>query len=108
PTVALPEILGNKWYMVDDRSEPRDLFAVWWGLCREGNDFADLARGHLAKYGFRPVRQVLNEARKRLPGRWEERLAHQLRALPEFDQVLRQVAGRYEAWEEAGKPTSDR
>lgn len=102
-TVALAEILGNKWFMIEDRNEPRDLFDVWWGVSRAGVRFAVIAAGHRAKFGYPPVRQVLSRAEVRLKGAWEERLAHQLREPPEFDLVLREVREAYDRWEEAGK-----
>ena len=103
-TVALPEILGNKWLMIEDRKEPRDLFDVWWAVSRGSVQFATIAAGHRAKYGFSPVRQILSTAEKRLRGAWEERLAHQLHDLPEFDLALAEVGEAYDRWEEAGEP----
>lgn len=105
-TCVLPELLGNKWLMLDDRNEPRDLFDVWWGLCREGVGFADLAAGHEAKYGYLPVRQMLSKAPKLMKPTWEARLAHQVRSLPQFDLVLADVLATYDAWDADGKPVS--
>lgn len=106
PTCVLPEILGNKWYILDDRNEPRDLFDVWWGLCREGIDFAELAAGHQAKFRFLPVRQMLSKAPKLMKPTWDARLANQVRSLPEFDLVEREVLVKYDTWEAEGKPVS--
>ena len=53
--VELDEILGNKWFMLEDRDEPRDLFGVWWGLTKADVPFERLAAGHKAKYGYRPT-----------------------------------------------------
>lgn len=36
---SLPEIVVNKWYMLNDRKEPRDLFDIWSGLLRFGVSF---------------------------------------------------------------------
>ncbi len=107
PTCVLPEILGNKWLILDDRNEPRDLFDIWWGLCQTGVEFADLAAGHLAKYRFLPVRQTLNRAKKRMLPLWEDRLAHQMQSLPKFEEVLADVLAVYDTWEEKGKRVSE-
>jgi predicted nucleotidyltransferase component of viral defense system len=107
PTCALPEILGNKWIILEERYDPRDLFDVWWGLCREDVDFADLAAGHVAKYRFTPVRRILTGAMKRMGPAWDERLAHQVRSLPAFDEVVADVLEIYDAWEREGKRVSE-
>lgn len=60
--------------------------------------FADLAEGHRAKYGFLPVRQVLNTAKKRLSDAWAQRLAHQIQELPELEQVIGEVLDVYDSW----------
>jgi predicted nucleotidyltransferase component of viral defense system len=107
PTCVLPEILGNKWLILEERHEPRDLFDLWWGLCRDGVDFADLAAGHVARYRFTPVRRILTGAVKRIGPAWEERLAHQVRSLPAFDEVVADVLESYDAWEREGKRVSE-
>ncbi|MDP9340672.1 MAG: nucleotidyl transferase AbiEii/AbiGii toxin family protein [Actinomycetota bacterium] len=103
--VAVEEILGNKWFILDDRWEPRDLFDVWWGLARAGITFAELADGHRAKYGYGPQR-IPARAARRLKSAWDQRLAHQLRELPEFDGVLAEVTEAYDAW--SGRRRDDR
>ncbi|MEX2557229.1 MAG: nucleotidyl transferase AbiEii/AbiGii toxin family protein [Actinomycetota bacterium] len=97
--VQLAEILGNKWFMLDDsdRNEPRDLFDVWAGLQRFDVAFEELARGHRAKYGFAPMIRQLRNAR-RLEPLWVTRLSHQLVNLPPFDDVYASVLRYYEAW----------
>jgi predicted nucleotidyltransferase component of viral defense system len=99
--VSLAEILGNKWFMLGDneRNEPRDLYDVWAGLCRFRVPFSELARGHLAKYGFRPLRTQLTLAR-RLESAWEVRLRHQLRDLPNFQEVWEEVDRSLREWQE--------
>jgi len=100
PVVALPEILGNKWFMLgdDDRREPRDLDDVWAGLTRFGVPFSELARGHRAKYGFGPQDAQLTRA-LRLQPLWEMRLAHQLAELPGFEDAYAAVLQRLTEWQ---------
>jgi predicted nucleotidyltransferase component of viral defense system len=62
--VALAELLGNKWFMLDEREEPRDLFDVWAAISRFGVPMAEIARGHQAKYGFHPQIGQLERARR--------------------------------------------
>jgi uncharacterized protein len=94
---SLQEILGNKWYMLNGRTEPRDLFDVWSGLIQFDVPFEDISRGHLARYGYAPSPGSLHNAR-RLDTLWETRLAHQLSDLPPFAQVYRDVTREFEAW----------
>jgi predicted nucleotidyltransferase component of viral defense system len=105
--IALAEILGNKWFMLDenDRQEPRDLYDVWVALVQFQVPFAELARGHRAKYGFLPLHQQFKTA-KRLHKLWETRLSHQLRHLPKFGEAYSDVEGQFEAWIAQGRPES--
>jgi len=94
---ALPEIMGNKWYMLNERREPRDLFDIWAGLARFGVPFDDLDRGHRARYRYPPSAGSLYNA-KSLEALWETRLAHQLADLPPFGTVYREVKREFQAW----------
>lgn len=107
PTVSIAEILGNKWFILEDRYEPRDLYDIWWGLRQAQVPFTELARGHVAKYRMMPIRQFLTRSATRIEAAWGVRLQHQLRALPEFRHVFGEVLEDYDAWEAGGKPASD-
>lgn len=96
---SLPEIMGNKWYMLNDRREPRDLFDIWSGLRRFEVSFDDLDRGHRARYGYPPSSGSLYNA-KSLESLWETRLAHQLADLPTFATVYREVEREFDTWRE--------
>lgn len=98
PTVDLREILGNKWFMLEDRSEPRDLYDVWCAVVQRSVPFEDLALGYRAKYGHLPHRQFLSAAKKRLSDAWVQRLAHQIRDLPDLEHVIREVLDIYDSW----------
>lgn len=97
PVVSLPEILGNKWYMLMDRKEPRDLFDLWAGLVKFGVAFDHVNQGHKAKYGYGPGPGSLYNP-ERLEVLWESRLAHQLPDLPPFRQVHREVKEIFDQW----------
>ncbi|MEO8424791.1 MAG: nucleotidyl transferase AbiEii/AbiGii toxin family protein [Actinomycetota bacterium] len=100
PTVTLAEILGNKWYMLDDRREPRDLYDLWWALSPEGLDFSIVVAGHAARYRYPPMRQFLTGARRGLEELWSTRLEHQRAHLPEFQVAYEEVLGCYDRWKE--------
>lgn len=95
--LTIEEILGNKWYMLDERDEPRDLFDIWSGLCQLEIPFGSLAVGHKAKHGFPPQVSQLKRAR-RLKDLWEMRLGHQVGDLPEFEGAYGAVRGKLDDW----------
>lgn len=98
PVLPLADILGSKWGMLDERDEPRDLFDVWFALTQAGVPFKALAFGHRARYGYDPIPAFLTQA-ERLRHAWQERLAHQMSDLPEFDVVLGNVKSIVDEWE---------
>jgi predicted nucleotidyltransferase component of viral defense system len=89
PVWTLEEIMANKWNMLDDRAEPRDLFDLWFGLTNDHIAWAQLADCHEQKYGYRP--HASNLTRRNLEKRWPERLSHQIRGLPDFERVVREL-----------------
>ncbi|MGH2787597.1 MAG: nucleotidyl transferase AbiEii/AbiGii toxin family protein [Actinomycetota bacterium] len=99
PVFTLTEMLGNKWYMLNDRAEPRDLFDVWSGLTEFDVAFEEIERGHRARYGYAPSPGSIYNA-KRLEAPWESRLAHQLADLPPFNQVYRDVKRHFDEWQD--------
>jgi predicted nucleotidyltransferase component of viral defense system len=98
--VAVEEILANKWYMLDDRNEARDLYDLWAGLCRFDLPFDSIAAGYRARYATSPMRWRLDRARRR-EADWDNRLAHQLNDLPTFDEAWSCVALHFDAWEKS-------
>lgn len=98
--LVLAEILGNKWFMLDDRIEPRDLFDLWVALTKGDVSFGEISTGHKARYGYNPSSGALHRA-KRLRDLWEVRLEHQLSELPTFDEAFAAVAGAFEMWKSA-------
>ena len=98
--VALEEILADKLYMLDDREEPRDLFDLWYGTCVKDVQLDVLAAVFKTKYGGTPspwrVDRALNAERA-----WGERLAHQIRNLPPFMEVLKELRTKVQEWEES-------
>lgn len=95
--LVLGEILGNKWFMLDDRIEPRDLYDLWAAVSKFDVSFDEIVKGHKARYGYNPSSGALQGA-KRLRDLWEVRLEHQLSELPTFDEAYSAVADAFEAW----------
>ena len=102
PVVDLTEILANKWFMLEAREEPRDLFDLWWALTRGTVGFEDVAHAHQKVYRYDPMEMNIDRA-GRLKDRWEQRLAHQIRDLVDFDEAIGAVRERFEAWRSSGK-----
>jgi predicted nucleotidyltransferase component of viral defense system len=98
PVLPLADILGTKWGMLDERDEPRDLFDVWFALRNASVPFEALASGHRARYGYDPIPSFLTRS-ERLRRVWQERLAPQIKDLPDFDEVFGQVRSIVEKWE---------
>lgn len=98
--VALEEILANKWYMLDDRREPRDLFDLWIGICVKEVPVERVAEAFKSKYGAKPGAGRVDRAAA-MKDLWEERLAYQVRQLPAFDEVFEAVRRRVQGWEES-------
>lgn len=98
PVLPLADILGSKWGMLDERDEPRDLFDVWFALTHALVPFEALSLGYRARYGHDPIPAFLTSA-ERLRRAWQERLAYQMKDLPDFDEVLRDVRSIVEKWD---------
>lgn len=98
PVLQLDDILGSKWGMLDDRDEPRDLFDIWFALTAASVPFDALVRGHRARYGYDPMPSFIRRA-ERLRQSWQDRLAYQMRNLPDFDAVLSDVRSVVSVWE---------
>lgn len=103
--LSLAEILGSKWFMLNDRKEPRDLFDLWAGLIKFGVTFDEVAKGHRARYGYKPSIGSLHEA-KHLKQLWETRLGHQMADLPSFEEAYGDVAQCFKEWSSAGNGAS--
>jgi predicted nucleotidyltransferase component of viral defense system len=97
PVLDVLEIMANKWLMLDDRMEPRDLYDLWWALERERIGFEDIARVYRQVYGLPPRRASIERA-VRLESGWRQRLDHQMRKPPSFEIVLTAVRDRFDAW----------
>jgi predicted nucleotidyltransferase component of viral defense system len=89
PMWALEELMANKWFILDERAEPRDLFDLWVGLTGFHVEWDAVVRCHQDRYGFVPIPG--NLGRTGLRTNWELRLSHQIRDLPAFHTVAREL-----------------
>jgi predicted nucleotidyltransferase component of viral defense system len=103
PVLQLAEILANKWMMLDDREEPRDLYDLYWALGRRGVDSEGIAAAFEVAYGYPPMAASIERA-ARLDGRWEQRLRHQMQDLVGFGTALDEVRFHFEEWRTAVLP----
>lgn len=95
---SLEEIAAEKTLALADgaRNEPRDLYDLWRLTSGESVDLAPLANGMRAKLEFRGkpfegIADAIRNKEARLRALWMKRLAAQMAALPEFDEVFRAV-----------------
>ena len=95
---SLEEIATEKTLALADRArnEPRDLFDLWHLTSTEGLDLGPLAQAMRQKLEFRckpceGIADAIRNKEARLKALWSKRLAYQMTALPEFDDVFRAV-----------------
>jgi len=96
PTYSLEEILTEKLCALIGRTEPRDLYDVYWLLECGQVDLETLPAGFAAKCrhkGQDPerLRQVLEARETTFARLWKSRLAMQVQDLPHLNEVLRSV-----------------
>jgi len=96
PVYALEEIVVEKLCAIIGRTEPRDLYDVYWLVERGDVDLLFLPDDFVAKAqhkGCDPGRlgEVLTSREAVLDRLWKSRLALQVRELPPLDEVLRVV-----------------
>ena len=95
---SLGEIATEKTLALADRArnEPRDLFDLWYLTSGEGLDLGPLAQAMRQKLELRGkpcggIADAIRNKEARLKALWSKRLAYQMTALPEFDDVFRAV-----------------
>jgi hypothetical protein len=96
PAYTLNEILAEKLCALMGRTEPRDLYDVYWVLEATTVDPEFLSHDFMAKAehkGHDPARldKVLQGKASRFESQWDKRLAQQVQDLPQFDPVMRAV-----------------
>ena len=91
---SLEEILAEKIRSLFQRTRPRDLYDIWF--LKNAADLASVARILRPKFeakGVEPDVHALQGRRPYYERAWESNLSHQLRELPEFDDVWNDVLG---------------
>jgi predicted nucleotidyltransferase component of viral defense system len=95
---SLAEIASEKTIALADRArnEPRDLYDLWHLTSNEGvklDTLLDAIRQKLQFRGkpFTGIAAALRNKEPRLRALWSSRLAYQMAALPQFDEVFRAV-----------------
>ncbi|NQT54718.1 MAG: nucleotidyl transferase AbiEii/AbiGii toxin family protein [Desulfobacteraceae bacterium] len=95
---SLDEIVAEKVVALLDRArnEPRDLYDIWYLTSNQHANLAELVEAFEQKCKFRgkkstDVREEFLRKELRFKKLWKMRLSPQMTALPEFDQVYREV-----------------
>ena len=96
PAYTINEIFAEKLCALMGRTEPRDLYDVWWLFERGVTDRVLVTHDFLRKAehkGHDPARlyHVLGEKDSRFESLWETRLSQQVPQLPDFEEVMRTV-----------------
>ncbi|MGC2330597.1 MAG: nucleotidyl transferase AbiEii/AbiGii toxin family protein [Candidatus Acidiferrales bacterium] len=93
---SLDEIAIEKTVALADaaRTEPRDLYDLWYLTTEGGVELGNLHEGTRQKLAFREkpfagIQAAVATKQNRLRSLWETRLAEQMARLPEFDEVFR-------------------
>jgi predicted nucleotidyltransferase component of viral defense system len=98
----LEEIMVEKLVALMGRTQPRDLYDIWYLLEEDSieldflkNEFAEKARhkGHNPEN----LLPTWNRKHKQFQSQWNHYLAHQIADLPEFDKVSRSVSRQLKA-----------
>ena len=92
----LEEVLVEKMRSVMQRMQARDFYDIWYLLEEQGMDADFYLNEFEAKCKSKDLQHTdfLNKLTERLPqykGRWESSMREQIKDLPDFDQVEREV-----------------
>jgi predicted nucleotidyltransferase component of viral defense system len=96
PTYTITEILAEKLCALMGRTEPRDLYDVWWLFGRGEIDLVSVTHDFLRKAEHKrhdPARlyDVLGDKGSRFQSLWRTRLSQQVQQLPDHEDVMRTV-----------------
>jgi len=97
---ALEEILAEKTRAFFERTRPRDLYDVWYLHYRV--DLKDILPIIHGKFEYRDVEfntSTLDNKKADFENAWNNSLKHQLRILPNFNEVFRIVANKLKRYE---------
>lgn len=93
---SLEEILVEKLCAIIGRTEPRDIYDAHYLFGLDEIDFSQIPAAFADKAGFKGIEaarlnEVLETKKSTFAGLWKVRLAHQIKDLPHFDAVLREL-----------------
>lgn len=90
---TIEEIIGEKIRSLFERTRPRDLYDVWY--FRDKVNFSDVLKIFLKKCKFKGMKPELAsfiERRDDFQNSWKNSLEHQLKNLPDFDDIYENVS----------------
>lgn len=96
-TYSLEEVLVEKLCALIGRTEPRDVYDAHFLLERCDLDLEGVAHAFETKAASKKVdpdrlKEVLDRKQRTLAKMWETRLRHQVRGLPHFEEVVRELS----------------
>lgn len=92
----LEEVYVEKMRSILQRTQARDLYDIWYLMENEGMDLTDYLQEYFVKCAQKEVDgkrllEVLKEKMSTYRAQWNEVLVDQIRDLPDFDQVEREI-----------------
>ena len=93
---SLEESLAEKLRCVLQRTIPRDIYDIWYLIDHAGINIEDVAFGYqdkakLKKKDPSTIVEVLHAKEKKYKASWEQSLDHQIKDLPAFDGIYRNI-----------------
>lgn len=93
---SLEEVLAEKLRCTMQRMVPRDIYDIWYLTEQGGIDIKDVVFGFIEKAKHKDIdpKNISNEIAKKkvkYTSSWNESLKHQIKDLPEFDVVWREL-----------------
>ena len=102
---SLDEVISEKMRSLMQRTEPRDLYDLWYLLVQEDRDIRDSVYCFQDKAKFKgkdPVElvEVVTAKKAKFAAQWNSRLSRQMTDTPDFEEVWREVGGQWREFEQ--------
>ena len=97
---SLDEVISEKLRSLMQRTEPRDLYDIWYLLEKEGKDIRDYVFCFQDKAKFKDLNPdnlvaVVTGKKAKFAAQWEGRLSKQMNEIPEFEEAWRELGGHW-------------
>ncbi len=97
---TIGEVISEKMRSLIQRTMPRDLYDLWYQLENEQNDILDYVFDFQEKTKFKGIdpdnfARTVNEKRSKFESGWNENLEKQIKDIPDFDKVWRELSRHF-------------